>query len=275
VTKTVIQWPLVFFKLLVGSGAATLAFTAVCELSGSSKKSSGRKTSIVAAAIGLGLMLAGAGTAVLQLGNPSQIMAVMRNLAGGSPISMEIVAFALCLVTAVAYLVARMRDAATTRVLAIAAAVFALGYGFLSGYSHMAMTGMPGWHNPALPGAFLLSSLLTGGLVFLAVDTVFSAGQKVTNVLVHLLWGVAVFAVVAEMLYGLTAPLGAVAWAYWLAVPLLGGLLPGVVMTLALRLRTAAWTVYAALACSLVGAFALRMLVWMATNTALPGLIRG
>ena len=81
-----IQWPLLVFSLLAGSGGALLAFTGVAEATGVAKK-----TRNAAVACALVLLVVGGCASVVHLAQPANIMAAAANVFSFSGISVELI----------------------------------------------------------------------------------------------------------------------------------------------------------------------------------------
>jgi formate-dependent nitrite reductase membrane component NrfD len=266
-----IQWPIVIFKLLACGGAGVLGFVGIAEFFQDKEKAKSNRVAVIVAL----LMIAIGGAMVLfQVAKPAQIMAVMRNVTAGSPISLEFLVFLISLVVGIIYLFLERREEAVPKVMGIVGIAVALGMGFMSGYSHMMMTGSPAWHTPAIPVSFLTSGLLLGGFIYLAL-----AGKNVAedNKLVKLIGAilivVALIALVSEIFYGLYTSLGTAAVFYWGSVPLVGGGVSALAALLEMRKPSNVW-VFVGLATSLVGALVLRAMVWYA-NIGISPLLRG
>lgn len=326
-----VQWPIVLFKLLAGGGAGLLGFAGLAALlSHEASRPWLARVNFAAAITSLVLVAAGGACVLLQVAKPAQIMAVVRNISSGSPISLEFLAFAVTLAAGVIFLLASRVGGGETAgeagggsavgvaagetgvagaaaageagevgggmavkiaaVLAIAAALF---MGFMTGYSHMAMPGTTAWHTPAIPVAFLASALLLGGFLYLLLlglirgraavggDAAAAAAAARTpsrdialvKIIAISLAALAALTIIAAVVYGLFAPLGDFAIAFWLLVPVIGGAGSLVAAILDWRRPASSWAMLGLVA-ALIGACVLRVTLWLA-NTGISPLLRG
>ncbi|MDR1082789.1 MAG: polysulfide reductase NrfD [Coriobacteriales bacterium] len=283
-SKAVIQWSVVLLKFCAVGGAGILGFVGLSEFVGGEKK----RVNTIAIVIALVLLAAAACAAFVRLGKPASIMSVARNISSGTPVSLEFLAFVACVIVAVVYLFVTMRESSTKKALGIAAMIVAVAVGFTGGYSHQAMVGMTAWHSPAVSVSFLLSALVPGGFIYLALVALFGANneggseegddsvdssvaqtvddstRKMTLVLV----GLSLLSTVALIANGLMVPLGSATVLYWILVSLVGGAVPLASAALLLARPLLAW-IYLGAGGALVGAFALRATIWLALNAGL------
>jgi hypothetical protein len=300
VTETAIQWSVVLLKFFVAGGAGMLGFVGLSEFVGgraaaaaSSPDTPGvaapdgrKRVNTIAIIIALALLAAGGCAAFIQLGRPASIMSVARNISSGSPVSLEFLACAACLVVGVAYLLVTIREspATTRKVLGIIATITAVAVGFTGGYSHQAMVGMTAWHSPTVSYAFLSSALVLGGFLYLTLLVAFGRGtpgkalsheastDASVKTMTQILVGLSLLSTIALVANGLAIPLGAASVLYWTLVPLAGGAVPLACATLMLRRPSFAWACLGT-AGAIVGALALRTTVWLAINAGLSKLI--
>jgi formate-dependent nitrite reductase membrane component NrfD len=256
---------LVLFKLFAAGGAGILGFVGIAEFI--DKKGRADTSALLTALL---LLVAGGVAGVFQVAQPAKIMAFVRNLSSGSPISLELMAWGLCLIVAVVYLLVKRGGGSATRVLGVIAVAVALAVGFLTGYSHATMVGMPGWHTPTIPVSFLLSSMTFGGFCYVALAKR-RTDEALIKVLVGLLIALSILVTIAFAAHGVVVPLGADAVAYWLLVPLVGGAVP-VVASVMMRLKSTPVWVYLGVVAALTGALAFRVYLWITVDSGIHGL---
>lgn len=161
-TKTAIQWPLVFFSLLATGGAGILACVGLSEFLGVK-----RRSDFLAIVVALIMIVVGGGLFVFSIGQPSRMMALLTNVTSGSPVSLEFLACGLSLIVAVVYLfIKRGENIVAGKVMGVIAVLIALAFGFVTGYRYEAMPGMAEWHTHTLSIGFLLSFLLFSGFCY-------------------------------------------------------------------------------------------------------------
>jgi formate-dependent nitrite reductase membrane component NrfD len=266
-----IQWPIVIFKLLACGGAGILGFIGISEFFGNKEKV---KPNWAAAIVALLMIVVGGAIVLFQVAKPTQIMSIVRNISTGSPISLEFLAFAISLFMGIVYLFLERREEAVPKITGVAGIIVALGMGLMSGYSHMMMQGSPAWHTPAIPISFLTSGLLVGGFIYLAVvGKSATEEKKLVKIIGSILVILAVVTIVAEVFYGLSAPLGAAAALFWCLVPVVGGVVSLIAAMLEALRPNIVW-VFVGLASTLIGGLILRAMVWYA-NTGISPLLRG
>ncbi|MDR1088597.1 MAG: dimethyl sulfoxide reductase anchor subunit [Coriobacteriales bacterium] len=292
--KTAIPWLAVLFKLLAATGSGVLAFAGISELVGSGDARELRpQAALRAAIVALALVVCGGVLYILRLGSPAQAMAIVRNVSSGSPASWEFLIYLLLLVCSVVCLVRVRREGSLGGVLSVVCIVLALAMGFITGYSHMAMTGTPAWHTPAIPAGFMASALLLGGFISVSLagqssseasgedrespeegqEGQASPGEDRAKRIAWILVALALITAVSAVLFGIPASFGPETLLYWIAVPVIGGVASAFAAVLAARTR-APWWAYVGVLCSLVGALVFRVSLWLVGST-IPTLLRG
>ena len=113
-----IQWPLVLFSLIAGTGGSLFAFVALSELLGGKEK-----TRFAATVTSLVLIVAGGCLSMLHLASPQNAFAALTNIFSFSGISIELMLLGLTFVVALAYaiVVKRLRNALAAKALAVVA----------------------------------------------------------------------------------------------------------------------------------------------------------
>lgn len=260
-----IQWPLVLFSLIAGTGGSLFAFVGLSEFCGGT-----RKTRETATIVGIVLVVVGGCLSMLHLANPLHVMSAVTNLLSFSGISIELILLGICFVLMAAYLIVSKRAPKPVALKALGALgiVFGLLLGFFCGHGYV-IEAQPTWNTNALPCAYLGSCLASGAFVWaLVARRCGSAGELSGHE------GAAVLAAAVLCALGLLSYaifLGADAGSahqivYW------GGIVAlGIVGSLACSLlgfkanRTAfplGWSV-AGLACSFLGGLSLRCAMWL------------
>lgn len=261
-TKTSIQWAVLGFKLFAGTGAGLLAFVGLVELFGSRSHAS-RKALLISI-----ILFALGGVSVLfQLGRPEGVMRVFSNISIESPFSWELLSYVAVVALGLIYFLFAKSSKIVVKIIAVLALILAVAFGFSTGYSHVSMPGTPSWHTPAMPACFLLGALALGGFCYLTICTQqedskgFGLVTKILVVLTALL-------TVSYVVYGFTASLGDHTLVYWALVPLVGGAVSAISAILLMLKKTLLW-LYVGLASTLIGAVAMRALVWVIVETGL------
>ena len=214
------------------------------------------------------LMIAVAGLcAVLTVARPANIMAAARNLASGSPISIELLMYGLGVAVGLVYFFVKRSESRFTPVIGIIAVLVAVAIGFSTGYSHQAMPGTPAWHTITIPLSFMLSSLLLGGLLFQTIVVIVSK-DAVSSTISWALVGVAAANTLALVAYGLIVQLADNAIYYWLLAVVVGGAGAVAYALLMARKTSLAWLGLAVLA-ALAGAVTIRAFVWLTAKSQL------
>jgi hypothetical protein len=307
VSETAVQWTLVLFKLLAASGVALLGFAGISEfiglkvtglkvtgqigegLSGAQVARSGGQfvalqqkrffgqpvtlskaikriyyiTIIVAM-----VMIAVAGLcAVLTVSKPASIMAAARNLASGSPISLELLMYGLGVAVGLAYFFVKRSESRIVPIVGAIAMLVAVAVGYSTGYSHQAMPGTPAWHTIVIPLSFVLSALSVGGLLFQTIIMLVSKDALPTTIS-WVLVGVAAANTLALAAYGLIVQMADIAVYYWLLAVVVGGVGTVAYALLMARKASLAWVGLAVLA-ALVGAATVRAYVWLTASSSL------
>ena len=114
-----IQWPLVLFSLIAGTGGSLFAFVALSELVGGKDK-----TRFAATVTVLVLIVVGGCLSMLHLASPQNAFAALTNIFSFSGISIELMLLGLTFVAAAAYaiVVKRVRNAAAAKLSRLSAA---------------------------------------------------------------------------------------------------------------------------------------------------------
>lgn len=282
-----IQWPLLIFSVLLGVTSGAFVFLGVGELAGRFKE-----VRFVGAIVAIVCLVVGGCASALHLGHPERAMHLLGNL--GSGLSKELFIVAIMFVVAVIYAILVKRDyPGARRAFGVVGAVVGLVLPFVAGASYM-MAARPAWDSVALPLMYLGSGLALGmllmcGLVLLRGDAECDGKLAIVLALV----GVAAMVVtsLAYVAWVAMAPnqadsrsiarlvSGDLAVAFWGLVVVVGLAAPAALTGLAyarsrkqpaasgdgsvaVASQQLAAIAFAALACSAVGAIALRVIMY-------------
>lgn len=178
------QWLTAIYSLAICVGAGLLVFLGIFELAdgAGAVDADGAATAAHrvrrAAAVGaVVLLLLGVGAFACALGRPSSIMAVLANVTGGSPKSLEFACALACLVAAAAYAVAWSRTDSAGVLKGIGAVCLVAGcaLGLLAGFS--AAIGRPAM-TVGLVAAYLGNALAMGGAIYAALGALFGCDDR-------------------------------------------------------------------------------------------------
>lgn len=158
-----IQWPLVIFSLLAGSGGALCAMAAVSELTGRAQKAR-----FAAACCALALIVVGGLASMAHLASPQNAMAAAANLGSLSGISVELIMLGVTFVVAAAYAVCvkRAASAGACKALGVVAGICGLVLAFVCGHGYV-IEARALWNTNLLPLAYLGSALPVGAFGYL------------------------------------------------------------------------------------------------------------
>lgn len=250
-----IQWPLVVFSLFAGCGGGLVACTGLLELAGKAAK--GRAVSL---AVAIFLFIVGGCASVLHLAHPASIMAAATNIFSFSGISIELIVLGVNLVVAVVSL-AMLRKGAprqASKVVAVASIVFGVLMAFVVGNGYV-MEAQANWNTILLPLGYLLSGVLCGSCLCLAICAV-SGVDDSTSRLEWVVKALCIVQLIAFGAYGLVAGIDREP-----AIFVGGALAIGSLGTLACaflaRKNANLWWV--AFACALVGGLCFRSFMWL------------
>lgn len=172
-----IQWPLVLFSLLAGSGGTLLAFVGLSQFTDTSASSV--KVRSVSSIVSMVMLAVGGIVSVLHLASPQNVMAAATNIFSFSGISIELILLGITLIVAFLYLVFLKRGASKTilNVLAILGIVFGLLLAFFCGHGYV-MQSRPMWDTELLPIAYLGTAFAVGGFLLMFINNSFAEEEK-------------------------------------------------------------------------------------------------
>lgn len=262
-----IQWPLVLFSLVAGTGGSLFAFVGLSELLGGSVKT--RDIGAVCAAV---LVVLGGCFSVLHLASPLHAISAVTNLLSFSGISIELMLLGANFIIMVAYVLVKRRSEATAplRVLGVLGIVFGLMLGYFCGHGYV-IEGQPTWDSETLPCAYLGSSLACGAFLFALIGALRGEGDELGGKLPVAVVVAAVINAVGMASYciflsGNATGHGVILWG--------GVVIVGMIATLAVAVAALAKKVSffpavlagAGLACAFVGGVSVRVLMWVCST---------
>jgi DMSO reductase anchor subunit len=255
-----IQWSLVMFTVLTGCGGWLLASIAYDEFHAKAES-----TDLIAAIIGLVLMIAGGVCSVTHLAHPENMLAALGHPTSG--IFIEALLVGLCSASTVVYIVVLKKKPTSVarKVFIVLAAFFGVLLSFMAGESYM-MPARLNWDTVLLPLGYLGTAMPSGIALYLVIRAL--RKEEVSKMFSRFLIGAGVIAVVTSATYVIYA--GGVAdyaLLLWGCCVLLGGLLPVVAGTLVQRLPDKLVVLMTlALVGALAGGIAYRCIMWMITS---------
>lgn len=260
-----IQWPLVLFSLLAGTGGSLFAFVGLSEFLGGSSK-----VRDAGSIVAMALLVLGGCFSVLHLASPLHAISAVTNLLSFSGISIELMLLGANFVVMLAYVLVRKRSNVTTpvKVLAVLGIVLGLMLGFFCGHGYV-LEGQPTWNSETLPLAYLGTSLACGAFLYGTIVALKGDEKEFGGKLGVFTLGAAIVGAIGLVAY--VAFLGIDA-ASSQALVLWGGVVVlGIVATLVIsglgafgggKMPAIAVGV-SGLACAFVGGLAVRSLMWL------------
>ncbi len=278
-----IQWPLLIFSVLLGITGGIFVFLGAGELKGKFKE-----VRFIGALIALACLAVGGCVSVLHMGHPERATHLLGNF--GSGLSKELLVVALMGIVSLVYVVLAKKDyPGASKVFGILGAVLGLVLPVVAGASYL-IAARPAWDSAALPLMYLgaglaMGALLMCGLVLLRGNAKEDGGfalrialaavviMAVTSV-AYVIWiAIAPYQAPSRSIERLLA--GDLAVMFWLGVVLVGLAAPMALTALACVKSTKgdagsgladpkklAAFMFAAFACSVVGAVCLRVIMY-------------
>lgn len=267
-----IQWPLLIFSVLLGVASGTFVFMAIGELTGKFKQ-----VRSLGAIIALACVVVGGIASVFHLGHPERATHLLGNLSSG--LTKEIFVVGIMVIVAAIYAVTTRKNyPGAAKAFGVIGGIVGLALPFIAGASYM-MAARPTWDSLTLPLMYLgsglgLGMLLMAGLVALKGDkaeTSFAVKLALVGVVLAIVTSVAYIAWIAMAPYQVPSRSidrlisGDLAAAFWVGVVVIGLVAPIVLAALSLKKdgSSAAGTLFAAFACTAVGAIALRVIMYL------------
>ena len=278
-----IQWPLLIFSVLLGITGGIYVFLGAGELKGRFKD-----VRFVGALVALACLAVGGCVSVLHMGHPERATHLLGNL--GSGLAKELLIVAIMGIVAIVYVVLSKKDYPGARkIVGVIAALLGLALPVVAGMSYL-IAARPAWDSAALPLTYLgaglaMGALLMCGLVMLRgnaeEDGGFALRIALAAVIIMVVTSVAYIVWIAIAPY--QAPSrsierlvsGDMAVMFWLGAVLAGLVAPTALTALACVKATKgdantgladpkklATFMFAAFACSAVGAVVLRVIMY-------------
>lgn len=255
-----IQWSLLLFSLLAGTGGSILALVSVSELSGIAPKS--RKALVILA---LALVIVGGLFSVTHLEQKAHIMAAAANILSFSAISLELIFVGLVAIMAVVYLVGIVRglSAGAMKVIAVVSLVVGLLLGYVTGSGYQ-MGAQPLWNTPMLPLAYLGTDLALAAAVYGAVTVgAKDAGEAASKrCALYCVIGAAA-SLVFCLIYGVMSGAAMEPALFWGGVIVLGGIANMACAVAALKKADCVGIYVAACVFALIAGVCLRAFMWL------------
>lgn len=274
-----IQWPLLIFSVLLGVTSGCFVFLGVGEIKGKFKD-----VRFLGALIALVCLAVGGCVSVLHMGHPERATHLLGNL--GSGLSKELFTVAIMGIVSLVYLVLAKKDyPGASKVFGIIGAVLGLVLPVVAGASYL-IAARPAWDSFTLPLMFLGSGLGIGMTLMAALVVLRGKADEAAFAVKLALVGVVAMVVLslAYVVWIALAPYqapsrsierlisGDLALAFWLGVIVVGLALPVALTLVALKSvgkgtelsapKNLAGYLFAACACSVVGAVVLRVIMY-------------
>lgn len=253
-----IQWSLLLFSLIAGTGGSLLVFNALSELFGYAKRS--RMIIIVIAAA---LVVVGGTCSIFHLEQKRNLMAAATNIFSFSPISLELIMVGLTTFLCIVYFVCLLKevDARACKVVAVLSILSGLALGFVTGDGYR-MGAQPLWNTITLPLAYLGTDLAAGGALYLAVITGLKDTADVGRRPLALSVAMFVVSLAICLAYGLTVGFSLAPMLFWVGV--MGATVIGLACAVVLLLKGVSLPVsVAAVVFGLCAGGCLRAFMWV------------
>ncbi|RDB68939.1 dimethyl sulfoxide reductase anchor subunit family protein [Eggerthella sinensis] len=270
-----IQWPLLIFSVLLGVTSGCFVFLGVGELKGKF-----RDVRFAGALVAFVCLAVGGCVSVLHMGHPERATHLLGNL--GSGLSKELFVVAIMGIVALVYLVLAKKDYPTaSKVSGVLGGVIGLVLPFVAGASYL-IAARPAWDSIALPLMFLGGGLAMGMTLMCGLVLLRGADDERGFALKLALAGVLIMVVtsLAYVIWIAVAPYqaptrsierlisGDMAPMFWVGVVIVGLAAPVALSALALvqagkgKAAGLAPYLFAACACSAIGAVVLRVIMY-------------
>lgn len=261
----VIQWPLVLFSLLAGTGGSMLALTGLSVLIGGSHTV--RRRAVLCALI---LLVAGGLCSMFHLASPLNAISAVTNLLSFSGISIELMLLGANFIIGVVYLILTREDKHTSalKVVAVLALIFGISIGFFCGHGYV-IDAQPTWNTETLPIAYLGTSLALGAFIYaffavLAKESDRELGAKlwIVVLIATLVNAVGIIAYSLFLGFDTAGAQGLVFWGGAMVVGVLAVVVCGVIGISKYGQQIAIPLSVVGTACSIVGGIAIRSIMW-------------
>lgn len=260
-----IQWSLVLFTALSGMGAWMFVCVGIDEFRGKATK-----VSFPASILAVVLLAIGGICSVMHLSHPERMLAALNHPTSG--IFMEALLLGLTAFVAIIYAILLKRNISATvrKVFSALGIVLAAVLSYECGASYM-MSSQLSWNTVTLPLCYMGTAAASGTALYLLLLVVLKAPKEALPFAGTVTAAGGMLALVLAAAYGFVggAALGDYAPIFWVAGIVCGGLIP-IVFGLLAKKKTESSTVLPcaviALAGALVGAIAIRCLMWLTSE---------
>ena len=273
-----VQWPLLFFSVLIGISGSIMVFIGIGELRGKFKE-----LRFTPAVIALVLLIVGGCISALHLGHPERALHILGNYTSG--LSRELFAVGgLAVATFVYAILVKKEFEKPAKIFAVIAMVLGLVLPFVAGASYI-MPARPAWDSVTLPLMYLGTGIGMGFVFMAALACKKCSDAEAREALLIALIGVviAVVAMACYIVWLAVAPWpaadrdiarllsGDLGLYFWLGVVALGIVVPlacaGYAYVKRENLNRCACMLWAAFACSVVGNIALRVIMYLMASS--------
>lgn len=260
-----IQWSLVLFTVLAGSGAWLFAFMGAAEMRGIVHAA---KTRMAVCVLSLALLVAGGLASVTHLSHPDRIMGVLGHPTAGIFAEAAFIGVLAVLIVVFIVMAKRETSAGVLKGVLAVTSVVAVVFSFMLGYSYM-MGSQPEWNTIVLPLAYLGTASAVGGALYALLACVCKEDDPAVRFGAMAMIVGGALSAVTSLAYGMLSGMatGREAIPFWMAVFLCGGIAPAV-CGFAARSKPSRVLTMAVVAAILavVGCVALRCLMWMSAS---------
>ena len=262
-----IQWSLVLFTLLTGTAGWAFACVAWDKLSSVNNNAD---KSAMAAAVAAVVMLAGGCVSVTHLAHPENIMAALNRPSSG--IFVEATLTGLALICMVVFIILAKRNSAegAQKALGVIGAILGIVLSFAAGNSYV-MAASATWSTPALPCAYL-GTAMPAGIALYSCCVSKGADADTASRFGKALIVAGIVALVTSLIYGFACGFAGMNGALIACAAVFSGVLP-IVCGVKFKDTPEKMATFAVIALvgALIGALALRCLMWVAFAPAAVG----
>lgn len=262
-----IQWPLVIFTALAGTGSALYLFAVIGRYFGKAKVSD--RVVTVASVASIALLVVGGCASVLHLSHAERILEALNHPTSG--IFLEALFLGILVALIALFLIVAKRaggDRAAAKGVAVVGGAVALAYLYILGQSYM-MSSQPAWNTPLLPLSYAATAAVAGAAAYVLLAALLKQDSAALSLGGLALGIVGALSAAICTLYGVTSGVGAgdAAVLMWGAVVLVGSALPAVCgFAIWRKPQQAVVLASIALLGALVGVLGLRCAMWMAES---------
>ncbi len=256
-----IQWSLVLFSALAGTGGWVLTAIAIDEFMG---ENIGSHFNAGIAAIAL--MIVGGICSTTHLSHPERMMGALAHPTSDIFYEAALIGITIILATVFLILTKRRASIGLRKLFAGLAAAVGIVLSFVTGLGYAVMSARYSWNTPLLPLGYLATSVSTGFAAYMLVVLQHDRRSSIKTSAIGVLAG-GIAAVAASIFYAMASgTVASHAVVLWGLVVITGGIVPAVLGAFMLKRPESAFGVAAgAAACGLAGSVAFRCFMWMST----------